>query len=494
MHGLSFRASASADDAMLDLDSGGAPPPPTFVVAAVHPIISQNSCPQDEDHCSFRFAAEINESASISRHSFLFYQRDRTQAFLESRIPIGLGFAFCYTIIDTMSRRASPSFIPDEDSRTASFSNKRRQPSRATTPRLESDEEQQHKRQRTEGQTHSFRGASTDFTNHGPTLDSPNMASPASEKSHGLASAVPAKPMIPAMSWNRGRSSGIRATLGPRPGAKKSATTTPQPIPRLAMTSRGANGDREQDKNSSGGSELTGHSNEVESRPEALNEHAHLNLNTAQENGLLSDGEIDSDADDHIDLNQVSDDDGQIVLNMEQDLQRPMPRDVNDEVDDMTRYSQSDPARQENNHNKMLDLAPTASRSSNIHMGTSSPGVQRNGSSSANVVSRSYEYYQVPPETLRDLNPHDFDEQAKYIFFHMDPHRIDLSLPIKCTNCFGTGHLAVVCPDSQVRWNDLNATLNTRRSILERNAILLCCCASFTCTLSEHIYFNANLQ
>lgn len=55
--------------------------------------------------------------------------------------------------------------------------------------------------------------------------------------------------------------------------------------------------------------------------------------------------------------------------------------------------------------------------------------------------------YPVEPTTLADLTRQDLEKQAKYLFYHLDINDIDLSLPIRCIDCFEEGHLSETCPN-----------------------------------------------
>ncbi|KAI5286419.1 hypothetical protein KEM54_006802 [Ascosphaera aggregata] len=55
--------------------------------------------------------------------------------------------------------------------------------------------------------------------------------------------------------------------------------------------------------------------------------------------------------------------------------------------------------------------------------------------------------YPIDPTTLADLTRQDLEKQAKYLFYHLNINDIDLSLPIKCIDCFEEGHLSEICPN-----------------------------------------------
>ena len=59
--------------------------------------------------------------------------------------------------------------------------------------------------------------------------------------------------------------------------------------------------------------------------------------------------------------------------------------------------------------------------------------------------------YSTVPTTLMDLNQTDMEIQAKYLYWDKDINGIDLQLPIGCTECLQQGHLAEVCPTKEVR-------------------------------------------
>lgn len=192
-----------------------------------------------------------------------------------------------------------------------------------------------------------------------------------------------------------------------------------------------------------------------------------------------------SSEDDDDSLGEVSEDDGGIVLNMDDDLQNPYGSADENENENELRSSthrsndasnadmQAQSQLQSRDEDSTDDLMEY-SRSDNVTNLTDPDskklgnGQIKNGSSNHSAptgqvepVSEKpdslivpfegvYENYSKPPQTLADLNPHDFDEQVKYIFFHLDPRKIDLKTSITCVNCFQQGHLVAVCPKNQV--------------------------------------------
>lgn len=58
--------------------------------------------------------------------------------------------------------------------------------------------------------------------------------------------------------------------------------------------------------------------------------------------------------------------------------------------------------------------------------------------------------YPTPPSTLVDLSRQHLEIQAKYFHYHTALADLDLSLPIRCTECTKEGHLAQVCPMKEV--------------------------------------------
>lgn len=73
------------------------------------------------------------------------------------------------------------------------------------------------------------------------------------------------------------------------------------------------------------------------------------------------------------------------------------------------------------------------------------------GMSKEEALRRFSQKYPTYPMTLVDLDRHDFEIQAKYLFYDRDINDINLSLPIGCTECLREGHLAEVCPCKEVR-------------------------------------------
>lgn len=73
------------------------------------------------------------------------------------------------------------------------------------------------------------------------------------------------------------------------------------------------------------------------------------------------------------------------------------------------------------------------------------------GESKEEALRRFSQKYPTYPMTLVDLDRHDFEVQAKYLFYDRDINDINLALPIGCTECLREGHLAEVCPSKEVR-------------------------------------------
>lgn len=87
--------------------------------------------------------------------------------------------------------------------------------------------------------------------------------------------------------------------------------------------------------------------------------------------------------------------------------------------------------------------------------GSASDGNAKDSSvreSKEEALRRFSQKYSTPPSSLVDLDRHDFEIQAKYLFFDRDINDINLSSPIGCTECLREGHLAEVCPSKEVRY------------------------------------------
>jgi protein AIR1/2 len=77
---------------------------------------------------------------------------------------------------------------------------------------------------------------------------------------------------------------------------------------------------------------------------------------------------------------------------------------------------------------------------------------QQTSKMSKEESSKSFaQVYSVPPVVLADLTLTDLEVQARHFYYDRTVHDLDLSKPIKCTECLQEGHLAIVCPTKEVR-------------------------------------------
>lgn len=72
--------------------------------------------------------------------------------------------------------------------------------------------------------------------------------------------------------------------------------------------------------------------------------------------------------------------------------------------------------------------------------------------SKEDALHRFSQKYPTAPSTLVDLDRHDFEVQARYLFFDRDINDVNLDLPVGCIECLQTGHLSEVCPSKEVRY------------------------------------------
>ena len=76
------------------------------------------------------------------------------------------------------------------------------------------------------------------------------------------------------------------------------------------------------------------------------------------------------------------------------------------------------------------------------------------------ALHRFSQKYPTAPSTLVDLGRHDFEVQAKYLYYDRDINDVNLDLPVGCIECLQPGHLAEVCPSKEVRYLLLSQLLS----------------------------------
>ncbi|KAJ5606330.1 hypothetical protein N7510_009111 [Penicillium lagena] len=222
----------------------------------------------------------------------------------------------------------------------------------------------------------------------------------------------------PAISWNQGRKTAVRTTLGKRtaqPDNDKSASAD------QFNTVNGAYWGTRSASVSSAGNDT-----EMKDQP--------------QENGELEDGEVDPDSDSADSVSSDPEADDSIMLNTE-----PL-----DSTDGPTDYT----------HPLVLDRGHPNGKPSAPALGIESTHTTpRSKEEAFQHLSRKYP---TVPTTLMDLDKADLELHAKYLFFDRDIHDIDLNLPITCIECLREGHLAEVCPTKECvhcgLWNQHQST------------------------------------
>ncbi|KAJ5814813.1 hypothetical protein N7474_006590 [Penicillium riverlandense] len=210
----------------------------------------------------------------------------------------------------------------------------------------------------------------------------------------------------PAISWNQGRKSAVRTTLGKRtaqPGNDKSASAD------QFNTVNGAYWGTRSASVSSAEKDT-----EMKDQP--------------QKNGELEDGEIDPDSDSADSVSSDPEADDSIMLNTE-------PLDSADGATDSLQ-----PLVLGRGHPNGKPSAPALGIES-------THAAPRSKEEAFQLLSRKYP---TVPTTLMDLDKADLELHAKYLFFDRDIHDIDLNLPITCIECLREGHLAEVCPTKEV--------------------------------------------
>ncbi|CAL5874503.1 uncharacterized protein PFLUO_LOCUS8799 [Penicillium psychrofluorescens] len=210
----------------------------------------------------------------------------------------------------------------------------------------------------------------------------------------------------PAISWNQGRKSAVRTSLGKRkaqPDNDKSGSTD------QFNTVNGAYWGTRSTSVSSAGKDT-----EMKDQP--------------QKNGELEDGEIDPDSDSSDSVSSDPEADDSIMLNTE-------PLDSTDGAMDSLQ-----PLVLGRGHPNGKPSAPALGIDS-------TDATPRSKEEAFQLLSRKYT---TVPSTLMDLDKADLELHAKYLFFDRDIHDIDLNLPITCIECLREGHLAEVCPTKEV--------------------------------------------
>ncbi|KAJ5574748.1 hypothetical protein N7450_008647 [Penicillium hetheringtonii] len=246
----------------------------------------------------------------------------------------------------------------------------------------------------------------------------------------------------PAVSWNRGTKNAVRTTLGKRKPQSQSQSK-PQTSPQLAQsnaTSAQFDAVNEKywrsrsDSASSAGSDV------------AKKDEAPENEDSSSEEGEMdspSDSDdsesLDSEADDSIMLNigtkheQAADDYDPEVLELDSGLANG---NTNGDTHGISNRKRSD---------SLLDPKSSLAESKE---------------EAFQIFSRRYP---TAPVTLVDLSKSDLEKQAKFLYWDLEIHTLDLQLPIGCVECLRQGHMAEVCPTKECEncgaWNKHSSSL-----------------------------------
>jgi protein AIR1/2 len=250
----------------------------------------------------------------------------------------------------------------------------------------------------------------------------------ASDKSEAPAETLPANPhagsTAPAISWNQGRKTAVRTTLGKRKaGSQAPSQSISQPQPEAQPQSQ----PEPQTMGSTANSEVNGTSAKQfkavngaywRSRSASVSSEEDVSEEGEVNSGSESDdSELDSEADDSLMLNIGTKGDG---------------------TDDY------DP------ENLLMGNGPTNRQPNGSGARHLRDATQVQTESKEEAFKRFSKKYPTAPVTLLDLQQDDMDIQAKFVYWDRDVNAIDLQLPVGCIECLRQGHMAEVCPTKEV--------------------------------------------
>jgi protein AIR1/2 len=325
----------------------------------------------------------------------------------------------------------------EADSRTASFGAQR---ARKNTPssRAQSGDDSRptKKRRRNRSRTASDlsdfvpKGASfsavslevdpDDTSSSGSDSDS------ASDKSDAQDVPAPVNPhagsTAPAISWNQGKKTAVRTTLGKRKAGSQVPSPSipqaqPEPEPQLQPQTNGntavstENGTSAKQFKAINGTYWRSRSASASSEDDEGSEEGEVNTGSESD-----DSELDSEADDSLMLN------------------------IGTKGDGMDDY---DP------ESLLMGKSPANGLANGQSNGNAGDSVQTE--SKEDAFKRFSQKYPTAPVCLLDLQQDDMDIQAKFVYWDRDVNAIDLQLPVGCIECLRQGHMAEVCPTKEVR-------------------------------------------
>lgn len=321
----------------------------------------------------------------------------------------------------------------EADSRTASFGAQR---ARKNTPssRAQSGDDsrptkkRRRNRSRTASDLSDFVPKGASFSAHSLEVDPDDTSSSgsdsdsASNKSDAQDVPPPVNPhagsTAPAISWNQGKKTTVRTTLGKRKAGSQvpspsipqpSSELEPQPQPQTngSTADNTVNGTSAKQFKAVNGTYWRSRSASASSEDDEGSEEGEVNTGSDSD-----DSELDSEADDSLMLNIGTKGDG---------------------VDDY------DP------ESLLMTGGPTNGHAN----GDTADSVQTE--SKEDAFKRFSQKYPTAPVCLLDLQQDDMDVQAKFVYWDRDVNAIDLQLPVGCIECLRQGHMAEVCPTKEVR-------------------------------------------
>ncbi|CEO59995.1 hypothetical protein PMG11_04639 [Penicillium brasilianum] len=326
------------------------------------------------------------------------------------------------------------------DSRTASFGAQRARKNTPSSRAQSSDDSRPTKkrrrnRSRTASDLSDFvpKGAAFSATtlevDPDDTSSSGSDSDSGSDKSDAPDVTPPANPhagsTAPAISWNQGRKTAVRTTLGKRKAGSQvgsQPTTQPEPEAQPQPQTNGntedstANGTSQKQFKAVNGTYWRSRSASVSSEDEDGSEEGEVNSGSDSD-----DSELDSEADDSLMLNIGTKADG---------------------ADDYDPES----------------LLKENGTNGQPHTGAGAVQTE----SKEEAFKRFSEKYPTAPVSLLDLQQDDMDIQAKFVYWDRDVNAIDLQLPVGCIECLHQGHMAEVCPTKECvhcgAWNTHQST------------------------------------
>ncbi|KAJ6014519.1 hypothetical protein N7540_009110 [Penicillium herquei] len=373
----------------------------------------------------------------------------------------------------------------EADSRTASFGQQRTRSARSSTrSSRDGDSRPAKRRRRNQSRAEDIkdivpRGASFSATplEVDPAEDSSSDAKSSSDSEQseesGPEKAAPANPhagsTVPAISWNQGRKSAIRTTLG-----KRKTTDDPSPsLPPPSQPKSASEPEIKPSKNASSSSSLPSTTATTTTKPKqfaavnaywkpqdesASSEHSEdeEDRSKSEDSSDLEEGEVNSDSDDmNSDPNSPGHDD-------ESDSDSDS---VDSELDDsllLNIGSKSEDGNEDNSDVRPLADGPATNGHFNGHFNgngitngdainttrRSSAPLQRSTETKEQAFQRFAQKYPVAPTVLADLTEEDRTRQVDYWYWFREVTPADYAtLPPGCFECLKRGHLSDVCPD-----------------------------------------------